>query len=216
LKKWFLFLGVLVLILGVSDYLAYPILSEVMFKGESSSVIIGREMFMYLIVGLGGAYALNKFPEEMFFQSTDKRKKIARTLGIGLILANTIFYIISFTKYNNEMFTTLLQNNFLGALGVAIRSGITEELLFRFFLINSILFVGTGLSGNTKVIKIGAIFLSAFAFIFIHPLNTAMVTLTAGLVLGYAYFEIGLVSVIVIHALSNLIPFTIIALGLVG
>ncbi|MDK2823651.1 MAG: protease family protein [Clostridia bacterium] len=216
MKKWLPFLVILGLIIGVSDYLAFPILNKLMFRGEGQAIIIVREIIMYFIVGLGGVYALNKFPEELFFASTSGRRKYARILAAGLILANTIFYIISITKFDNKVFVDLLQNNFFGALGIAVRSGITEELIFRFFLINSILFVGSGMTGNPRKLKITAIIISGIAFVFIHPINSAVVTLTSGLILGYIYFELGLVSAIFTHIFSNLIPFILIALKIIG
>lgn len=215
LKKWLGKLLILAILVGISDFLAFPILKEIMFKGEGVQAVALRETFLYFVVGLGGALSLRKISLQDFFAADAKKKKKAGVLAGALVVANTIFYFITVTKYNNQIFTNLLEDNLLASIGIALRSGITEELIFRFFLINSILFIGSGIMASPSKLKVVAITLSSMAFVLIHPLNSALITLTAGVILGYIYFAFGLFGAVLTHILSNLVPFLLIALKLI-
>lgn len=97
------------------------------------------------------------------------------------------------------------------ALMISIRAAVTEEIVFRLFLISAIIVIISKFTSSRKISLIWAIIISSVIFGLIHP--GFFLAFVYGVVLSYIYINSGLIMVFTIHFLADFIPFLLLTIS---
>ncbi len=135
-------------------------------------------------------------------------------LSLLVIIVNTIPWL----QVNEEVITSIpwmsSMTNVSQAVLIALRTGISEEVFYRFFLFSTIIWIIDVLLhflnkdiNRMKIALLSGIIVSVI-FTFQHP--TFLLPFFLGAILNYIYFRAGLLPAICTHFLADVIPFIIV------
>lgn len=143
---------------------------------------------------------------QLKYEDTGSKKRllISILLGSCIVIVNTLLLVSSDVSNTPWLrFTSFFQPLF-----ISLRAGLTEELLYRFFIFSVVSkFAGSMLKSRTFGIAAGAI-VSSILFGLLH--QGFYFSFVVGLGLCYIYRNNGLMFAMGVHFLADFIPFTII------
>jgi glucose uptake protein GlcU len=136
--------------------------------------------------------------------------------GAVLGLVNYLFF---FTYRYSPIVTPRIRNidDAYDSLLVSLDAAFTEEVIYRLFVISTLLFMFDHLYRNLKhvwpalvalVPRAMAMVLSALAFAIVHDLYGFTAAFLAGIILGFIYLRSGIESAIAAHFVANFLFFS--------
>lgn len=199
--------GIIVILLNVG-------LSKVLFQNQSIIQKSINDFFIVFITGLIGYNLADKvnLPKWWHDKNNDFKKSvfIVGIIGLIIVAGNILMNISMFTSYKEELLemeSWIASLTLLTSILVSLRAAITEEIVFRFFMITTIIWALKFFVSSERSNLTIAIILSSIMFGLIH--STFLVPFAFGLLLSYTYINYGLIPVLIIHFVANLIPFTL-------
>ncbi|QUH26208.1 CPBP family intramembrane glutamic endopeptidase [Serpentinicella alkaliphila] len=132
------------------------------------------------------------------------------SLGLIMIISNSIIYYYHLSVNENSIASIpwLQFSNMKEIILLSLRAGITEEIVFRLFIFTfAVSTVRKIIHRDDFSIVIGII-ISALSFVLLHG-GFNIVIFIYGIILAYIYLKNGLVPAIIVHFLSDAIPWAI-------
>lgn len=104
------------------------------------------------------------------------------------------------------------------AILLALRAGITEEIIFRLFLFSLLIWLlqkitaHFNLENKKEKITIFSAIIASIIFAALHSFN--ILAFVLGLMLTFIYFKKGLIPVMIVHFFADVIPFLLVVINL--
>ena len=210
LQKALVALGV-----GLSAFLCarftIPLLQPLLYKGAKPIIIYIFEFFEYAIFAFLGLVLVErtKLPGWWAKERSKKTNLVVALLGATLVAANMALHYYSRSE-------ALRLAPWVGTLDLtqafflSLRAAITEEIIFRLFLISLSAWVILRIFHNRRgAIGVGVL-VSSLLFGLIHP--TFPLPFLMGLAMAYIYLRVGLLPAMAVHFLGDFVPFSLWAL----
>jgi hypothetical protein len=187
------------------------IISPYIYPSRSPWLIAGNDSLIMLLIGFLGVILIRYAKTPFLFYSDDDPKESKKNwliilgLSVPLITLNTVIWYIS-KEQNIQSIGWVKSLTPINSILISIRAGITEEVIFRFFLFSLFIFVFTRIFHSKIIIFLICSIISALAFAFLLH-SGSIVSLVAGIILSYIYYKKGLLPAMIVHFLGDCIPF---------
>lgn len=187
------------------------ILQPLLYKGTSPLFLYAFEFFEYTISAFLGLIITERIalPGLWAQGRTKQTNLVVVLLGATLVAANTALH------YHGRS-EALRLAPWLGTLDLtrafflSLRAGVTEEIVFRLFLLSLVAWITLGIFHNRRgAIGVGVL-VSSFLSGLIHP--GFMLAFLMGIALAYMYLRAGLVPAMIVHFVGDLVPLSLWAL----
>ena len=192
------------------------IIAPYIYPGRSPWLIAGNDSLIMLLIGFLGVIIIRYAKTPFLFYSDDDPKESKKSwliilgLSVLLITLNTVIWYIS-KEQNIQSIGWVKSLTPINSILISIRAGITEEVIFRFFLFSLFILVFTKIFHSKILIFLICSILSALAFAFLLH-SGSIVSLVAGVILSYIYYKKGLLPAMIVHFLGDCIPFLMISI----
>lgn len=132
------------------------------------------------------------------------------SLGLIMIISNSILYYYHLRVNGNPISSTpwLQFSNLKEIVLLSIRAGITEEIVFRLFIFTFAVYIVRKIIHREDLAVVLGIIISSLSFVLLHG-GFNIVIFTYGIILAYIYLKNGLLPAIIVHVLSDAIPWAI-------
>jgi hypothetical protein len=145
---------------------------------------------------------------------TKRAYTIMVVVGLIVIILNSVININMLITHREQFLTMspawvtyIAEGTPFKALLVSVRAALTEEIVFRLFLISIISGIMQWFTTSRANWLIASGILASMAFAFIH--QPSLIPLLFGFMLSYIYINHGLIPVFVVHFLADAIPFAV-------
>lgn len=195
----------------VCAYFVWDILQTFLYKGASGLFLYTFEFFEYAILAFLGLIIVERIALPGWWTKGRSKQTnlVVVLLGATLVAGNTAlhYYGRSEALRLAPWVGTL---DFTQAFFLSLRAGITEETIFRLFLLSFTSWITLRISRNRRgAIGVGVL-VSSLLFGLIHP--TFLLPFLMGIAMAYIYLQAGLLPAMVVHFLGDFVPFSLWAL----
>jgi len=195
----------------VCAYFVREILQTFLYKGSSPLFLYAFEFLEYAIVAFLGLIIAERIALPTWWKKerTKESNLWASLLGAILVVANTAIHYYSRSQ-------ALGSAPWLGTLDLtqafflSLRAGVTEEIVFRLFLLCFAVWGTLRVSHSRPWAICAGVLVSSLLFGLIHP-GFALPFLV-GIVMAHIYLQAGLLPAMVVHFLSDFLPLSLWAL----
>lgn len=171
-------------------------------------------IILYSLVAIAGQVLTKTVKYPLWWPNENDKKQrciylsiiIAVIFGLLLVALQVITPPMEKSNVMLEQFRNYMYPSLL-VLIISFQAAVTEETVFRLFLIPLISKILNHLKVDEKYIKTISIIMVSILFGFIHP-NDFLVAFISSLILGSVYLRCGLIAVLIIHAIIDIINFS--------
>lgn len=187
------------------------IIASSLYPDRSSWLIAAIDSLIMLLIGFSGVILIRYAKTPFLFYNDDDPKESKKSwlltlvLSVLLITLNTVIWHIS-KEQNIQSIGWVKSLTPINSILISIRAGITEEVIFRFFLFSLFILVFAKIIHSKVLIFLICSIISALAYAFLLH-SGSIVSLVAGIILSYIYYKKGLLPAIIVHFLGDCIPF---------
>ncbi|MFA5815332.1 MAG: CPBP family glutamic-type intramembrane protease [Bacteroidales bacterium] len=193
------------------DFIVAPSL----YPGRLPWLIAGFDSLIMLLIGFSGVILIRYTKTPFLFYNDDDPKESKKSWLLLLLLSMLLIALNAVIWYNSkeqiQSIGWVKSLTPINSILISIRAGITEEVIFRFFLFSLLLLVFAKIIHSKILIFLICSIISALAFAFLLH-SGSIVSLVAGIILSYIYYKKGLLPAIIVHFLGDFIPFLMISI----